>query len=285
MNVDYVRNWRMGPRPVRYDAMRSILYALGVGAGADPAELALVYEKRLQALPTMALVLADPGFWLMQPPAAVDWPKVLHGEQFLTLHRPLPATGVVDVESWTQALYDRGREKGAVLVQATRLREADGGAAIATARATLLLRGDGGFDSAAPAAPAAPARPHAMPTRAPDMAVALATRADQAMLYRLSGDLNPLHIDPDAARAAGFARPILHGLCTYGFAGRAAVKALCEGDPGRLRQLDARFTSPVYPGETLITEIWREGPGCAALRVRVAERDAVVIDYGYAEYL
>ena len=162
-----------------------------------------------------------------------------------------------------------------------RLHDAASGDLLATIGSTAFLRGDGGFGGRSDGAP----KPHPMPTDRPaDLTLDFATRPEQALIYRLSGDYNPLHVDPEVAVAGGFPAPILHGLCTYGIAGRAAVKGLCGGDPARLKRLDVRFSSPVYPGETLRVEIWREGAGQASLRVRVVERDLVVLQNGLVEY-
>ena len=151
---------------------------------------------------------------------------------------------------------------------------------IATVRQCSFLRGDGGFGGRSDGAPA----PHPMPDRPTDDVIRMRTRPEQALIYRLSGDYNPLHIDPKVAEQGGFERPILHGLATYGVAGRAVLKALCGDQPERLRRFDVRFSSPVYPGESLDIAIWREGTGRAALRARAVERDVVVLQNGYVEY-
>jgi acyl dehydratase len=280
MNLEAVRNWNPAPIRERYDAQRTILYALGTGAGSDPADLPYIYEKQLRALPMMAVVLASDGFWFDDPRFGIDWTKLLHGEQMLEWHRPLPPTGEVIGQTKVEAIYDRGTEKGALVVQTHTLHDADSGELIATNRATLVLRGDGGFGGSSAGAPI----PHPIPERPFDLTLALPTRPEQAAIYRLSGDPNPLHIDPQVARRAGFEHPVLHGLCSYAIAGRAVIKILCDGNPDRLKRLDVRFSSPVFPGETLVTEIWKEEPGRAAFRVRAAERDVVVINNGLAEY-
>lgn len=279
VNAQAVLDWRFDPVTEKYDKVRTILYALGLGAGAEEADLPLVYERGLKALPTMAVVLAGEPMWMDDPRAGITFTHVLHGEQGLIMHRPLPPAATLVGQAVNEALYDKGA-KGAVLVMKRELRDAASGDLVATVRSTAFLRADGGFGGSGEGQPA----PHPVPDRAPDLSVTLGTRADQAVLYRLSGDFNPLHIDPAIARAAGFPRPILHGLCSYGIAGRAIVQAVCEGDPERLTRLDVRFATPVYPGETLVTEIWREGPGRAAFRVKVAERDVVAINNGRADF-
>jgi len=251
----------------------TILYALGVGA----TELPFVYEDGLRMLPTMAVTLAYPGFVWRDPALGADWAKILHGETGITLHAPLPAAGEFVGLSTFDSVADKGAAKGAIVRQTRRIYDA-AGTLLATVRNASFLRGDGGCGSVGEPGPA----PAPVPDRAPDLTLDLPTLPSQALIYRLSGDLNPLHIDPAVATGAGFPRPILHGLCTYGVAGRALLSALCDGDPARLQRMDVRFTSPVFPGETIRTEIWREG-GRIAFRARVVERDLVVLDNGLAE--
>jgi acyl dehydratase len=262
-----------------------MLYALGLGVGSenprDEAALRFVYERNLVCLPTMAVVLGSCGFWLQEPQYGIDWKRILHGEQSVELHRQLPVEGELQSVLEIDEIYDKGQEKGAVLYSTRRLYEAASGAHLATLRQSSFLRGDGGFGGRRDGAP----RPHTVPAdREPDHVLADRTRIDQALIYRLSGDYNPLHADPAAAAAAGFDRPILHGLCSYGIVGLAVLRTLCAGRVDSLRRLDVRFAGVVYPGETLRTEIWREGAGRAALRATVVERDVVAIDNGYVEY-
>jgi acyl dehydratase len=266
-----------------HDARDVMLYALGIGVGTDTATsartLQYVYEAQLQVCPTMAVVLAWPGFWLKEPQYGVTWQKVLHAEQSLEVFAPLPCEGRIRSVLRVERIIDKGADKGALLYSRRDLYACEGNALLATERRTTYLRGDGGHGSAGPNDDAAPA-PHAVPERAPDTSVALATRDDQALLYRLSGDRNPLHIDPHIAESAGFARPILHGLCTYGVAARALTDALCDGDAARFARMDCRFVKPVYPGETIVTDIWITGEGEASFVSRVAEREAVVLGNG-----
>jgi acyl dehydratase len=288
MPLDYAKIMSLPPREIRasYSRRDTILYALGLGVGAenpcDGSELRFVYEQDLVCLPTMAVVLGGFGFWLQQPQYGVDWKRVLHGEQSLEIHRPLPVEGDLSSVLVIDEIYDKGAEKGALLYSTRRLFHAPSGAPLATLRQSSFLRGDGGFRGKRDGAP----RPHALPQgRESDHVVEIRTRIDQALIYRLSGDYNPLHVDPAVATAAGFDRPILHGLCSYGIVGRSVLRALCTGRADALRRLDVRFSSPVYPGETLRTEIWREAPGTAALRTTIVERGVVAIDNGYVEYV
>jgi len=278
MTIDAANILAMKPMVTRQSFTRrdTVIYALGVGAD----ELDFVFEDRLKALPTMATVLTYAGFFWREPRFGADWKKILHAEQSFEIHAPLPVEGELVGETTIDAIYDKGPAKGAIAYIRRVMRDANG-APIATARMATFLRGDGGCGGTEGAAP----KPHAVPTdRAPDHKVTLATAANQALIYRLSGDYNPLHIDSDVAKAAGFDRPILHGLCTYGIVGRALIAALTDNDPTRLKRMDVRFSAPVYPGETICTEIWREGDGTAAFRASVVERDLLVLTHGYAEH-
>ncbi len=254
------------------------LYNVSIGLGQDPMDqkqLDFVYEARLQAMPSMAVVLGYPGFWLRNPDTGVDWTQVLHGEQSVILHKPLPAEGEIIGRSRISSIVDRGAGKGALLYNERVVLDAKTGEKLATLEGTTFARGDGGFGG-----PSGPVKkPHPEPERAPDVIVDLPTRPEQAIAYRLNGDHNPLHIDPEVAAKAGFKQPILHGLCTFGVVCHALMKALCGYDPARFGRMDLRFSSPVYPGETIRTEIWREDGG-AAFRARVAERDKVVVSNG-----
>jgi acyl dehydratase len=256
---------------------KAILYALGVGA----RELQFVYEDGLKALPTMGVVIGYPGFIWRDPAYGVNWQKILHAEQSTQIFRPLPVKGELRGETRFVALYDKGADKGTLCIVERKIFDEADGALIATANQTTFLRGDGGHGGSEGSPPA----PHAIPDRPADKSVTLESSWDQAILYRLSGDLNPLHIDPAVAKAAGFEKPILHGLCSYGIVGRALVQALVDNNPERLTRMDCRFSSPVYPGETLATEIWIEGEGKAAFRTKVVERDLVVLNNGYAEFI
>lgn len=283
MPIDYhkLKNWHFPDLERRYEAKDTILYALGVGCGADPmdrTELPFVYEDGLKALPTMAVVLGYPGFWLKDPNTGVDWRKILHGEQGLVIHKPLPASGTVIGRTRVTEIVDKGPGKGALLYSDREVFDKATGDLLATLTSTTFIRGEGGFGGPSGPAP----EPHALPERAPDLAVDLKTLPQAALIYRLSGDYNPLHADPDVATAAGFERPILHGLCTYAVAGRAVLKACCGNDPSRLRRFDLRFSAPVLPGETVRTEIWRDGSR-VSFRARVVERDIVVLNNGLAE--
>ena len=287
IDADKVRAWSSGDIRHSYTSRDTILYALGVGAGADPLDahqLRLTYERDLQPLPTMAAVLASPGAWMRdRTELGIDFLRMVHGEQAVTLHAPLPAAGTVIGRSRVTRLVDKGAGKGAVMHVEKQLTDETSGQRLATTEQVLFLRGDGGFsnggggDVPAPAAPAVPDTP-------PDQLLDLPTRADAALLYRLSGDLNPLHVDPAVAARAGFDRPILHGLATYGMAARGLIGACADGDASRLAAVRARLSSPVFPGEALSVELWRLSDGEVAFRARVPARDVVVLSHGRARF-
>lgn len=284
LNYSYLKNRRFEPVTHSYSPRDTMLYAAGVGVAATvadaPDDMKFLYEPGLMALPTLAVVLAQPHFWVAEPEAGIDWHHMLHAEQFLRIHKPLAPAGQLVGQTRVVDIYDKGAEKGALLLLENELRDAGTQELLATCSFSALLRRNGGFGGSVEGSPV----PHPDPNGAPDMALDLPTRPEQAFIYRLSGDYNPLHIDPAIARLAGFDRPILHGLCSYGIAGRAVLRLLCDNDPARLRAFNIRFASPVYPGETLRVEIWRQRTGIAALQVRVVERDAIVMRHGYVEY-
>jgi acyl dehydratase len=264
-----------------YGPKDCMLYALGVGLGLDPLDqdqLAFVYEKSLKVLPTMAVVLGYPGFWVKELDTGIDWVKVVAGEYALALHRPLPAHGTVVGRTRVVEIVDKGAGKGAIVYAERSIDDKASGARIATIVQTTFCRGDGGFGG-----PPRAQRPvHAIPERTPDLTCDLPTRPEMALIYRLSADPNPLHADPVVAKAAGFPRPILHGLGTFGLAGHAILKTLAGYDPARLTAIAGRFSAPVFPGETIRTEMWRDGP-LVSFRARVLERNVIAINNGRAE--
>ena len=282
MAIDYqkLKNWNFPDLEHSYSKRDTMLYALGLGCGADPMDmddLRYVYEEDLLALPSMAVVLGYPGFWLKDPETGADWRKVLHGEQGLRVFAPLPVEGTVIGRSRVTEIIDKG-DKGALLYSTRDIFDKASGKLLASVAGTTVLRGDGNFGGPTGPVPAI----HALPERAPDASLDIATIPQAALIYRLSGDYNPLHADPRIAKGAGFPKPILHGLCTYGVAARAVMKLACDNDPARLKRFDLRFSSPVYPGETIRTEIWRDGSQ-VSFRARVVERDVVVLNNGLAE--
>jgi acyl dehydratase len=264
-----------------YGPKDCMLYALGVGLGHDPTnedELAFVYEKKLKVLPTMATVIGHSGSLARNPNAGIDWVKVVNGEQGFTLHRPLDASDVIVGHTRLVEVIDKGAGKGALLLTERKITDKKTGEAIATVTQTIFCRGDGGFGGPPRDAPL----PHPIPERKPDAICDLGTRPEMPLIYRLSGDYNPLHAEPAFAKAAGFERPILHGLGTFGVSGHAVLKTICGYDPARVTAFAGRFSAPVYPGETIRTEMWRDGH-VVSFRARVVERDVIAINNGRAE--
>ncbi|MBT0782938.1 MaoC family dehydratase N-terminal domain-containing protein [Paracoccus sp. pheM1] len=276
-----MRRFRFDETRQSYTRKDTILYALGLGFGSDPLnedELRFTYEKDLRAVPSMVNILAHPGLWVQRPELGLGWQKLLHAEQRFDILRPLPPEGEVDAKYRVTGVVDDGAAKGAWLYLRKDLSDAEG-RPVARVSSTYMLRGDGGCGMfGAPEPELAP-----LPERAADHVLRHSTLPQQALLYRLSGDMNPLHVSPGLARKAGFDRPILHGLCTMGIACRALISMLCPGAPERLRHLSLRFSRPVYPGETIQTEIFDLGAGEIRFRSRVIERDVIVLDRGRAE--
>jgi acyl dehydratase len=260
----------------------SAFYALSVGLGSDPLDeqqLRFVDPAREQvALPSMALVLGHPGFWLADPESGVDPSRVVHGEQTLEMLGNLPVEGDVVGETSVVGVVDKGPGKAALLHTRKKLFDVTSGQLLAITSSTTFIREGGGFGGQDLAIPASvPVEPTSL---RPDHSFTLPTRPEQALYYRLNGDDNPLHADPSVARLSGFCAPILHGLCTFGMACHALLRALGGYDPHALRSLTGRFSAPVFPGETLRFDVWNNG----AFKVQVVERDVVVISNGHASF-
>jgi acyl dehydratase len=269
-----------GPLERSWTSKDALLYAVGVGAGwPDPLdELQFTtensHEIEQQVLPTFAVVVGGGGN-VMENAGTFNRMFLVHGEQGIVLHRPLAVEGTVRVTSKLVGIYDKG--SGAVVATENTAVDAVTGEPVYTTTMSAFIRGEGGFGG--DRGPSGPR--NVPPDRAPDHVVTYQTKPDQALLYRLSGDRNPLHADPWFAKGAGFDRPILHGLCTYGFTGRALLHALCHSDPARFRSIEGRFTSPVYPGEALTVSMWVDG-NQAVFRTTVDDR--VVLDSGRCSF-
>jgi acyl dehydratase len=258
----------------------TLLYALGLGFGADPLDerqLRYVYEENLCSLPGMAMTLAYPGFWMGDPEYGFDWQKVLHAEESIEIYQPLPVAGIVRGKTIVEDIVDRGVEKGCFVYLRKEHYLEDGTTHLASVISNTAARGDGGFGGGGKPRAAMPAPPQ----RAADVVCDLPTLPQSALLYRLSGDMNPLHADPTVARGAGFDAPILHGRCTMGVAMHALIRSCCDYDASRLRSMRLRFSAPFMPGETLRTEIWQDGD-MAYFRAASLERNVVVLNNGSA---
>ena len=262
-----------------YGDREVMLYACGIGMGANPMdeqELAFVNEaaavpRPLKVVPTFASVAAwgaTPGEMNLNRVMVVD------GERDITFHRPLAVAANLLVDSRVIAVFDKGKDKGAVIRHQTVLKN-EKSEELATLVASRFARGDGGFGGPSEGQP----EPHQVPTRAPDRSIDIPTRADQALIYRLCGDRNPLHSDPEFARRAGFPRPILHGMCTFGITCRSILQTYADFDPAAFRRHGARFSAPVYPGETVTIDLWKDGD-VISFEARVKARNAVVIRNG-----
>lgn len=281
IDPDKILDKMIARRESTYRAEDCILYALGLGFGSDPTDpnqLSFVYEKNIQTLPTMSLVLGYPGFWLKDPQYKVDWQKVLHAEEQLIIHNPLPPAGTMIGETYIDAIVDRGPNRGAFIYTRKEVRGESDGKLFATVNSNTLARADGGCGGNSKRR----VRPIEIPNRKPDDVCVLPTIPQQALLYRLCGDMNPLHADPQIAKGGGFERPILHGRSTMGVAQHAILKVCCEYDPHRIKSINLRFSAPFLPGETLRTEIWQDGANIY-FRSLADERDVVVLNNGHVE--
>jgi len=276
-----------------YEARDTIMYALGVGAAQGPdawdeRHLQFVYEERLQALPTMCAMLGDPGFWMREADTGLDWQGLVHSEQSMQWLRPLPPTGEIVGCNRVLRVEDRGLDRGAAFVVEREICAANTGECWVRSWMTVVARNNGGFspvdgallqlgvDAFTPLS--------SLPQRPADRVFLRAVAAHQPLLYRLSSDSNPLHVDPLVARQAGFDRPIMHGMCTFGLFGMLLVSEFCNFETHRLTEMRARFSAPLYPGETLQCEFWQTD---RVLRFRgtAVDRGVVVLDRGLARIL
>ena len=283
--------------PIKYDevmALRNVgqkyswtdrevmLYAYGIGMGADPMdekELSFVNEgyytpRELKVVPTYASVAA---WGASAGETGVNRVLVVDGERDITFHKPLPVKADITADSSILGVFDKGKEKGAVILRKTVLKN-EKGEDLATLIASQFARGDGGFGGPSEGQP----EPHVIPKRAPDLTVDISTRPDQALIYRLCGDRNPLHSDPEFARRAGFDRPILHGQCTYGITCRAVLQTYADFDPAAFRRHAVRFSSPVFPGETITVDMWKDA-NVISFEARVKARNVTVVKNGRTE--
>jgi acyl dehydratase len=279
LNMDAVGG-SFGPRETSWSSKDALLYAIGVGAGQDDPlrELEFTTENShdvtQQVLPTFGVIVVQQG-GPRQALGDFNRAMLVHAEQSLTLHRPLPVEGRASITSRLSGIYDKG--SGALVVTESTATDAESGQPLLSTSSSAFIRGEGGFGG-----DRGPSATWERPEREPDQRVSAQTRADQALLYRLSGDRNPLHSDPAFAARAGFPRPILHGLCTYGVTGRLLLHALCGSDPGRFRSMRARFSRPVLPGARLTVSIWVDG---GSAKFQTTDDDGqVVIDHGEVEF-
>lgn len=283
IDLDKLLSLRIPETAQSYTVKDALLYALSLGYGEDPLdadELRYAYESSeggasQRVAPSMGVILAHPGYWPRTLDTGLDWVRIVHAEQGLVLHRPLPPQAQVVGISRVVSAVDKGKDKGALITYERRIFDRASGDALCTVTQVMMARGDGGFGG--PSGPLA--APPDIPDRAPDRVCERRTAPQMALLYRLNADWNPLHADPAVARNAGFERPILHGLATWGVAVRAVLRGALDYEAERIASIFGRFSAPVYPGETLRTEMWLE-PQAVAFRVWVVERNRLVINNG-----
>jgi acyl dehydratase len=283
VNLEKLLTHKVAPVEHSYGPKDCILYALGVGLGQNPTdegELQFVYERNLKALPTWPLKQGYDPHWLRDGNYGLTFSHAVHGEQSIVLHAPIAVQGTVIGRESVVDVIDKGEGRGALVYSKREITDKTTGKLLATLTQTTFCRADGGFGGPRDRKHAPRSCP--IPARAPDIVCDLPTRPEMALIYRLSGDVNPLHADPESAKAAGFPRPILHGLATMGVAGHALLKTLCGYDPARLTAMSVRFSAPVFPGETIRTEIWHDG-SIVSFRARVMERDVIAINNGRAD--
>lgn len=277
INVPHALKQRYESQTFSWSDNEIILYALAMGFGDDPVDtrrLAFVYESPLKVMPTLPTVIAwiaDPTFQYL----GLDPQSALHGEQRIEIHRPVTQPCAVRVHARVVSVRDKGSGRGAVVVTQQELFDVADDVKISTLTTTCFGRSEGGCGDAGPSSP----KPHSLPTRDPDDVIEFQTPANLALLYRLTGDRNPIHADPVAAERAGFPRPILHGLCSFGLTCRAVLEAYADYEPSRILSHEARFTAPTFPGEQIRISLWRDGP-VVSFRAEVPERGVVVVANG-----
>lgn len=281
MSIEYERLIAMKNLGQRcsYRDREAMLYAYAIGMGSDPLdekELAFVNEATAIARPLMVVpTFASVAAWGARPGEMnLNRLMVVDGERDITFHRPLASAADIIADSSVLAVFDKGKDKGAIIQHQTVLKSTEG-EPLATVIAALFARGDGGLGGPSEGQP----EPHKVPIRTPDLTLDISTRPDQALIYRLCGDRNPLHSDPEFAKRAGFPKPILHGMCTYGITCRGVLQTYADYDPAAFKRHAARFSSPVYPGETLTLELWRDGD-VISFEAKVKARAATVVKNG-----
>ena len=268
-------------RTMSWNSKDALLYAVGIGAGQNDLPFTTENTKEVQQVvfPTFAVVAGSgttsPGKSAMAEIGTFNWALLVHGSQAITLHRPIPVEAEATVQDKVVAMYDKGKAAVVVTEAETKLKT---GELLWTTRSSVFIRGEGGWDG--DRGPSGPQ--NEPPAKVPDHEVTLQTSPDQAFVYRLSGDRNPLHTDPSFAAIGGFDRPILHGLCSYGFTGRALLGALCNNDVTKFKHIEGRFSSPVMPGDALTVRMWNIGAGETVFTTSVGDR--VVIDQGLVRH-
>jgi len=280
MNINHVINFPFEDVIQTYGTKDALFYALSIGLGSDPlndTELRYVYEKDMVVMPAMVTILGRPGNWGADPKAGIDLTQVVYAEQYMELHQTLPAKATIRARERVAGVADKGEGKGALIYTERTIHNHDTNELLATLRATMMCRGNGGCGSIGDTQSSIVA----IPSTPAEKIIELPTLPQQALIYRLNGDMNPLHADPKMAKRVGFDRPILHGLCSYGFAVHAVLNLWCDYDVSRIKSVNARFSAPMIPGETFVVETWLND-GVVAFRVLSKERNIVVLNNGTA---
>ena len=277
MDYNALINFKIPQKRQKINPLNAVQYAVSIGLGQDPTdawELQFVDEGNgPEMIPSYCTVLGHPGFWLSDPKTTVDSQKVVHVDQKITIKGSIPKSGIVVGKTRIIELVDKGLDKGALLYLEKILSNEDTGEIIAIENRTLMLRGDGGYNG-----PSGKAKTvDKFPTDNPDHVIEINTRPEQALIYRLNGDPNPLHIDPAHAKKAGFEKPILHGLCTFGIVCQILLRTLHKNNHRNFRDMSARFSKPVFPGELIEISIWENGH----FNAKVKERDVIVLSNGF----
>lgn len=287
LDVQVVSNWDFGSLTHTYSQRDTMLYALAVGMGQEPThpgQLRYTFERDLQAVPSMAAIMCSPGGWYGDPRTGIDVSRVVHGEQDIRILKPLPTESTLIARARVSAIVDKGPNRGAILQIHRDLEDLDG-TVHAQIRHVAFCRNEGGCTHGMGDVGAKTETLPAVPARAPDAVLIRQTPPEAALLYRLMGDYNPLHADPEYARQAGFEKPILHGLCIYGMATRAVLQSCCAYDARRLKRMAGRFSAPLFPGDTVETRIWENAAqGGAHVQLCVPARDAIVFNNGWFEF-
>lgn len=275
LNIDKLLGWKSEPVIKEYNEKDVMFFGLSLGIGEDPMDkdqLQYVYEKGLKVFPTFPTVLGNPGPWMLNPEFGLNFKMMVHAEQITILYQDMKPKGRIRAITEVTDVIDKGEGKGAMIYLARTIFDDESGEKLANVNGMAFARADGGFGGKTGPVPV----PNPIPERAPDFETTIQTLPQQALIYRLNDDMNPLHADPDFALSAKFPKPIIHGMATYSISGRA-IEKFC----GKFTRLDARFSAPAFPGETLAIEIWQDGKE-VSFRVKIAERDAVVLNNGYA---
>jgi acyl dehydratase len=278
INYDHLMGLKIPEVRQSYTSRDTLLYALSLGLGADPLDqrqLPFVYEEEQRCLPSFGTVLGHPGFWIKEMDTGIDWVKIVHAQQELVVHKALPVAADIIGEQQITDVIDRGEGRGAMIIWQRRILDANTGEKFCTVNQSMLARGDGGFGGPE----VKPAMAPSIPKRDPEMSCNVPTLPQMALLYRLNGDWNPLHADPAVAAKAGFERPILHGLATWGVAANTVLDKFCDFDVNRIQSITGRFTAPVYPGETFKIDMWPEADK-VYIKMTVIERDVVALNNG-----